>query len=245
MFSCKACVPRSDRDADTVRVNVTDIDTREVIERWDKGDGRFVELREGDRLLVGAPTREIADQLVQEWKEQRQGKEGKDSKEASSTEAEAEPEISAAEEEERQERQRKEKEAYEAAELERQKAEEERVRNEAKIKEFQSGKGVERKEAVEEFLKQHAFTDVQTPKRVQEKVLGLPVKSKNVYAIHVAAELADATMVDMLIKEGADSQQKNSAGKTAFDLAKKKAKSGSHDAVLMALRPATARVGGA
>lgn len=236
MFSCKACVPRSDRDADTVRVNVTDIDTREVIERWDKGDGRFVELREGDRLLVGAPTREIADQLVQEWKEQRQGKEGKDSKEASSTEAEADPEISAAEEE-RQERQRKEKEAYEAAELERQKAEEERVRNEAKIK--------ERKDAVEEFLKLHAFTDVQTPKRVQEKVLGLPVKSKNVYAIHVAAELADATMVDMLIKEGADPQQKNSAGKTAFDLAKKKAKSGSHDAVLMALRPATARVGGA
>lgn len=237
MFSCKACVPRSDRDADTVRVNVTDIDTREVIERWDKGDGRFVELREGDRLLVGAPTREIADQLVQEWKEQRAGKEGKDSKEASSTEAEADPEISAAEEEERQERQRKEKEAYEAAELERQKAEEERVRNEAKIK--------ERKDAVEEFLKLHAFTDVQTPKRVQEKVLGLPVKSKNVYAIHVAAELADATMVDMLIKEGADPQQKNSAGKTAFDLAKKKAKSGSHDAVLMALRPATARVGGA
>ena len=33
MFSCKACVPRSDRDADTVRVNVTDIDTREVFFR--------------------------------------------------------------------------------------------------------------------------------------------------------------------------------------------------------------------
>jgi len=221
-----------------VKVNVTDIDTREVIERWDKGDGRFVELRKGDRLLVGAPTREIADQLVEEWKEQRKGREGRDSNQASSTEAEAaEPEISTAEEEERQERQRKEKEAYEAAELERQKAEEERVRKEAKIK--------ERKDAVEEFLKLHAFTDVQTPKRVQEKVLGLPVKSKSVYAIHVAAELADATMVDMLIKEGADPQQKNSAGKTAFDLAKKKAKSGSHDAVLMALRPATARVGGA
>ncbi len=29
MFSCKACVPR-DRDADTVRVNVTDIEAREV-----------------------------------------------------------------------------------------------------------------------------------------------------------------------------------------------------------------------
>ena len=32
----------------------------------------------------------------------------------------------------------------------------------------------------------------------QEKVLGLPVKSKNVYAIHVAAELADATMASWM-----------------------------------------------
>ena len=59
----------------------------------------------------------------------------------------------------------------------------------------------------------------------QEKVLGLPLMSKSVYAIHVAAELGDAAMVEMLIKEGADVSSKTSSGKTAAELAKKKGKS--------------------
>eukprot|EP00438_Fugacium_kawagutii_P008286 Skav228068 [mRNA] locus=scaffold52:14160:16100:+ [translate_table: standard] len=74
MFSCRACVPR-DRETDTVKVDISVSDNArehadaqrererertvgQVIERWDAGEGRFVELREGDRLLVGAPTRD-------------------------------------------------------------------------------------------------------------------------------------------------------------------------------------------
>lgn len=234
MFSCRACVPR-DKDADTVKVSVADIEAREVIERWDAGEGRFVELREGDRLLVGAPTREVADQLVEAWRERR------DRKQKSSSaldEEERESEKAKAEEEQRL---REEKEAEEErerqAELERQKEEEARVRRDAKVQ--------ERKQRVDDFLKTHQFTDVETPKRAQEKVLGVPLMSKSVYAIHVAAELGDAAMVEMLIKEGADPKQKTSTGKTAADLAKKKGKSGSHDGVLTALNQRTATIGGA
>ena len=36
------------------------------------GQGRFVELRAGDRLLVGAETQEMADQLVEEWRQRRE-----------------------------------------------------------------------------------------------------------------------------------------------------------------------------
>ncbi|CAK9088732.1 Reticulocyte-binding protein 2 homolog a [Durusdinium trenchii] len=240
MFSCRACVPR-DRDADTVRVTVADIEAREVIERWDAGEGRFVELRSGDRLLVGAETREMADQLVEAWRERRQ-------RQQNSEEALAEEKLQKEKEaQEEEERKRKEKEAEEEeqrqAELQRQKEEEERVRLEAKVQ--------ERKQRVEEFLKSNQFKDMSTPKRVQEKVLGLPLISKSIYPIHLAAELGDAAMVEMLLKEGASAKQKTSTGKTPAELAKKKSKGGSHDAVLKALgepikqAPRAVQVGGA
>ena len=40
----------------------------------------------------------------------------------------------------------------------------------------------------------------------KEKMLGVPLKSKSIYAIHVAAELGDATMVSWM------NQQKSWAG---------------------------------
>ncbi|CAJ1416298.1 unnamed protein product [Effrenium voratum] len=134
------------------------------------------------------------------------------------------------EKEEQQERARLE-------ELQRQQEEEERLHKEAKVQ--------ERKARVEEFLQANGFTEVAAPKRVQEKMLGVPLMSKTIYAIHVAAELGDADMVEMLMKEGADPMQKTSAGKTPKDLAKKRSKGGSHDAVIQALGQKTAKIGGA
>ncbi|CAJ1402903.1 unnamed protein product [Effrenium voratum] len=180
---------------------------------------------------------EEADQLVELWRQRKERKSSASANgellraaEARAEEARAEEERQRLEKEEQQERARLE-------ELQRQQEEEERLHKEAKVQ--------ERKARVEEFLQANGFTEVAAPKRVQEKMLGVPLMSKTIYAIHVAAELGDADMVEMLMKEGADPMQKTSAGKTPKDLAKKRSKGGSHDAVIQALGQKTAKIGGA
>jgi len=83
-----------------------------------------------------------------------------------------------------------------------------------------------RKEAVDAFLKANKF-----------KGVGIPKKSmlSTTYALHCAVEKVDVHMVEDLIKEGADAQQKNSNGRTPAQLAQKKNKNGSHTVILQIL----------
>uniref|UniRef100_A0A6T1HJK3 Uncharacterized protein n=1 Tax=Alexandrium monilatum TaxID=311494 RepID=A0A6T1HJK3_9DINO len=67
-----------------------------------------------------------------------------------------------------------------------------------------------RKTAVMAFLKEHGFSGVSCSKKVM---------MKTTFPLHVAAEAGNAKMVDMLIKEGADPDQRNSTGKTAAQVA--------------------------
>jgi len=83
-----------------------------------------------------------------------------------------------------------------------------------------------RKEAVAAFLIEHDFTGVNASKRSM---------LRTTYPLHFAAEMGKAQVVEMLIQEGADTQQKKSAGKTPVQMAQKKNKNGSHAAVIRVL----------
>ncbi|CAE7210750.1 YIPF1 [Symbiodinium sp. CCMP2456] len=120
------------------------------------------------------------------------------------------------------------------ADMLRQKEEEECVRRQAKEKEQQR--------RVEEFLHANGFVALDHAKRVQDAWF-LPFRARSVYPIHVAAELGDAGMVEMLIQEGADPAQRTSNGKMASQLARKRNKGGSHDAVLRVLSSKAAPCG--
>jgi len=167
--------------------------------------------------------------------------------------AEQEAEQRAVEERQRQEEERlrlEEQRAREEAErLEERRAAEERARVEraeqarrdeaerqARLKEER-----ERQEALDAFCLQHGFTDVSAPRKSKGVF-----SATTTYPLHCAAELKDARIVGLLLKAGVDAGQKNSAGKTAAQVAQKKDKNGSHEEVrrLLAGR-AGAQVGGA
>mmetsp|Transcript_64882 Transcript_64882/g.146331 ORF Transcript_64882/g.146331 Transcript_64882/m.146331 type:complete len:246 (+) Transcript_64882:3-740(+) len=100
----------------------------------------------------------------------------------------------------------------------------------------------DRKMALEAFCRQHGFVDINTPRRS-----GCAAWSATTtYALHCAAELADESIVEMLLKEGVDASILNSANKTAAQVAKKKDKSASHTGVRRLLGDVRApRSGGA
>merc|ERR1719284_226372 len=95
-----------------------------------------------------------------------------------------------------------------------------------------------RKTAVAAFLKDHGFSSVVGSKR------SLVPPMKTTHPLHVAAERGQVRMVDMLLKEGANVQQKNSSGKTALQVAQEKDLDGSHEGVLRVLGEAVALAGG-
>jgi len=262
MFSCKNTCGPSDPTTDTVRIQLptpieihlpTPIENAPLIERWENGEGKWLEVHEGRRLVVGAPSKDEADKLILEWQDDkaRKGAEAA-AKEARAVSERAEQVRLAREKEERETRERHERHERERLEALRQEAlareqlaEAERQKEEERLREVQLKAEKQRRELVAAFLKQHGFgTDVCGPKQKQE-ACGLPFLSKTIYPIHFAAELGDAAMVDMLIKEGANPAQKTSAGKTAAELAAKKAKGSSHDAVLQALGCKVSKAGGA
>lgn len=269
MLDCRACVP-FEKAHDTVRVQLK---PEALVERWDAGDGRFVELHEGDRLLVGAKTQAEADELVQLWQERKQRSEAsqareeeplqrtdgpaescslpnapQDSAEETTSEAAAQQREEADEEEdvpsealpsqvqEQHEAEMRLAQKAREADMLRQKEEEECARRQAKEKEQQR--------RVEEFLHANGFVALDHAKRVQDAWF-LPFRARTVYPIHVAAESGDAGMVEMLIQEGADPAQRTSNGKIASQLARKRNKGGSHDAVLRVLSSKAAPCGGA
>mmetsp|Transcript_77876 Transcript_77876/g.252052 ORF Transcript_77876/g.252052 Transcript_77876/m.252052 type:complete len:221 (+) Transcript_77876:89-751(+) len=94
-----------------------------------------------------------------------------------------------------------------------------------------------RKTAVAAFLKEHGCKDVNSPKQSL---------FKTTYPLHLATESANAKMVEMLIREGADLEVKNSWGRTALQVAKDSNSKDSHTGVLRVLAAASrARSGGA
>merc|ERR1712176_1715575 len=84
-----------------------------------------------------------------------------------------------------------------------------------------------RKEAVSAFLKVNGFKGV---------AVGKKSMMMTTYPLHCAVERCDARMVAMLLEEGASSAQKDTFGKTAEEVAKKKDRKGSHAEVLRALK---------
>jgi len=96
-----------------------------------------------------------------------------------------------------------------------------------------------RQEILKSFCQRHGFANVTEPRRSGCAVFG----SSFTYPLHQAAELADARIVEMLLREGASPMVKNGSKQTAAQVAQKMNKNGSHDGVLQALK--TAATGGA
>merc|ERR1719492_613844 len=159
-------------------------------------------------------------------------------------EAEAAEQARLQEEEER--RLREEEEAREQARL----AEEARLREEERLRQEQEEEArrveaerlraeqakKERQEAISSFCTRHGFSNLNEPRRAGCTVFG----ATSTYALLQAAELGDAKTVEMMLQEGASLSQQNSSKKTAEQLAQKKNKGGSHDAVLQVIRNSTA-----
>mmetsp|Transcript_68699 Transcript_68699/g.201102 ORF Transcript_68699/g.201102 Transcript_68699/m.201102 type:complete len:237 (+) Transcript_68699:47-757(+) len=136
----------------------------------------------------------------------------------------------------------------EQARYEQIKRERELLERTTQAKEEEAQKSVEererwlRKTAVTAFLKEHGFASVTSSKKGMMKAT---------FPLHVAAEAGNSKMVDMLIKEGADPEERNSQGKTAAQVAQAaQARKGGlddcHEAVLTALAGSgRARMGGA
>jgi len=91
------------------------------------------------------------------------------------------------------------------------------------------------------FLREHGFAHVNAQKKTMMKTS---------YPLHVAAELGDVRMIDALLKEGANTDLRNSSGKTPMQVAHAKcSKEDSYSNVIDALNAAgkrsRARSGGA
>ena len=91
------------------------------------------------------------------------------------------------------------------------------------------------KERLELFLKEHNFSkDVSEPRLPRMSCTGFG--KEVLYPIHVAASLGDAEMLRLLVKAGADLQQRTSKGRTATHFALEGDDFGSHRDVLDLLR---------
>jgi len=230
-------------------------------ERFEMGDGRFIELLANNRLVVGASDGAEADRLVAEWQRQRKFR-----KEEAALEDEAARLCAAKQAEELalqkhgaqlaehrvKEQQRRQVEA------ERAEQEEERLRTEEQMLQQEKDRLLElmareetmmqekakrlaivaaqeeeqrRKTAVDAFLKERNFHAVNEPRSAGWSVC----KAPTLFPLHVAAESGDLQMVDMLLKEGADACLQTSVGKTALDVAQDRDHDGSHAAVVKLL----------
>jgi len=84
----------------------------------------------------------------------------------------------------------------------------------------------ERRERVGAFLKEHGFQTVNSKQGWWNYT----------YPLHVASELGDARLVQLMLDSKATRRRKNSAGQTARQLAKSLNVGGSHDAVVEVLK---------
>jgi len=244
---------------DSVKVDMSAIAAEQAhVERFDMGEGRYVEQHGTDRLVVGAKDPAEADEVVAAWQKEMERRmqeaqeaelRAKEAAEAAARERAEQLARERAEQQRRQEeaqareeqRRQEEQARREREEQQRLEREEEERRREAERLALEREER-ERKQAVDTFCRQHGFEGINMPRRSGCSVWGAATS----YPLHVAAELADASMVEMLLKEGADPAIRNSAGKTAAQVVQRKAKGGSHDAVKRLLAgPTMPRVGGA
>jgi hypothetical protein len=140
--------------------------------------------------------------------------------------------------EEEERRLQEEEEAKEQAWL----AEEARLRKEERLRQQQEEEETrrieagrlrkERQDSINSFCTRYGFDNLKEPRRAGCTTFG----ATSTYALLQAAELGDAKMVEMMLEEGASPLQQNNSKMTAMQLATKKNKGGSHDAVLQVLR---------
>lgn len=251
MFCKSKCSP-SNPATDSVRVDLAEVQRKaqEEVERFDMGDGRYVEKHGANRLVVGAKDPEEADCLVAEWQKEvqrRAEEQERKAKEEAESSARARAEQLAREraEEQRQhqeevERAQREEERRLQEEQEQLRREEEEARLELEARQrreeeerrlAREREAQQRKEALSRFYAQHGFTGVNDARRSGCAVWA----AATTYPLHCAAELADTEIVEMLLKEGANTSQKNSSGKTALQAVQRRNKAGSHDGVLQLL----------
>lgn len=251
MFCKSACSPCS-AGYPTIQVDMQEFRQKEFVERFELGGGRFIEKHGANRLVVGAGSPEEADRIVEQWEREvvRRAEEAerlaKEQVEMARLE-QAEQEARRRSEEQRRQRQQEEAERAKLEEQRRQeeelrRLEEERLQREEAEKARAQREDEERrlalkqeedarKEALSRFYLQNGFTDKNDPRRGGCAIC----KASETYPLHVAAEQRNATIVEMLLKDGANATLKNSSGKTALQVAQKMNKAGSHDAVVRIL----------
>jgi len=236
--------------------------TEVQVERFEMGDGRFVEKHGNDRLVVGARTSSEADLVVDAWQKEVKRRE-EEAQYRAQQEAERlqrerlealaeeqrrlEEQAEQARQELRAQKERREQEAQARMEQEAKRAQEVRERAErarrAEAERLQKEQEeLERKQTLDRFCQAHGFVGINEPRRSGCSVWA----SVTTYPLLVAAELGEETIVEMLLKEGVDPNQTNSSGKSAEQVAAKKNKGGSHEGVLRLLRgEPQVRIGGA
>eukprot|EP00490_Sorites_sp_Unknown_P010730 CAMPEP_0114692544 /NCGR_PEP_ID=MMETSP0191-20121206/68065_1 /TAXON_ID=126664 /ORGANISM="Sorites sp." /LENGTH=248 /DNA_ID=CAMNT_0001985095 /DNA_START=43 /DNA_END=790 /DNA_ORIENTATION=+ len=93
--------------------------------------------------------------------------------------------------------------------------------------------------ALKEWLKKHKFSDdIHEPRMgaaAAASFAGSP-KQEELYPIHVAAQLGDVKCLRLLLRLGADAEQRTSRNRRALDLARKADIAGSHADVIHLLR---------
>lgn len=92
---------------------------------------------------------------------------------------------------------------------------------------------LEKETELSEFLTAHGFRDVHQPRS-----LGccLQIRVDKIYPIHIAARDGNHKLLRLLLRAGADPQQKTSRGETALHIAQQRNYCGSHDQVLALLK---------
>jgi len=219
VFCCEgSCTPR-DPATDSVRVDTSAIQAQQAAHIQQETQAEQLCVEEGQRM----PEAEAAERARLEEEEERRLREEKEAREQALLAEEA--------------RLREEEEVREQARL----AEEARLREEELLRQEYEEETrrieverlhKERQAAINSFCTRYGFSNLKEPRRAGCTVFG----ATSTYALHQAAQLGDAKIVEMLLEEGASPLQQNSSKRTALQLAQKKNKRGSHDAVLQVLR---------
>eukprot|EP00928_Gymnodinium_smaydae_P025906 TRINITY_DN204_c0_g3_i1.p1 TRINITY_DN204_c0_g3~~TRINITY_DN204_c0_g3_i1.p1 ORF type:complete len:247 (-),score=89.56 TRINITY_DN204_c0_g3_i1:316-990(-) len=221
MFACRACTS-SDPVTDTVKVNFAaaiaedkeNCDTQNMSAEVQLEKEAAEERRRQEEAAAAKAEEERLQAELAAAKEEEQKRLERERLEEQQRLEAAEAERVAAEAEEAARRQEQEKIARVRAEMERQ--------EEAQRKEQEKADSAK----LQAFLKQHGYKDA-TTKRTKM------FKSK--YPLHSAVKLNDASIVKLLLAQGADPTAKNSAGQTPASLAQSLQKDGSHMQVLAQL----------
>lgn len=242
------------------------------VERFDMGEGRFVERLHNNRLRVGALDDEEADRIVAEWTRRMKRQQEDDVQEAEAARLRAKKEAEALVVQQHAEalaRARSDELERRAKEAERAKQEEERLlaeekqlqeeqtrledlaRQEEVAKQQRVRRHAEQEEKnnqalLDAFLKENEFSGINEPKTSTGWAVWKPT---TMYPLHVAAEIGDRALVELLLQSGADRSLQTSMGKTALEIARDTDKDGSHTEVVKLLdggrSSKTPRFGGA